>query len=102
MVGHKTVDFERNQVLDLLGRWTNAINKIDKAMDEMKLAIVREPNGMLSEEFEAARLKALSAVTEVRSETANPKFWPILNNSKATKIMLEMQRKLCKSYDYQL
>ncbi len=102
MFGHKTDDFERNEVLSLLGRWTNAINKIDIATDKMKLTIAQQPNGMQSEEFEAARLKALSVVTEVRSETSNPKFWPILNDLKASKIMLEMQTKLYESYDYQL
>ncbi len=101
MFGHKIDDIERNKVLDLLGHWHHAISKIDRATDEMKLTIAQQPNGMQSEAFETARLKALSIVTEVRNETSNPNFWPILDDLKASKIMLEMQMKLDESYNYQ-
>ena len=101
MFGNKIDYIERNKVLDLLGRWSRAISKIDNATDEMKLRIAQQPNGMQSKAFETARLGALSVVTEVRNETNDPRFWPLLDDLKASKIMLEVQMKLDKSYDYQ-
>ncbi len=102
MFGQKIDPNERHTVLELLGRWSSAIARIDSATDAMRLTIAEQPLGMQSEEFEKARLTALAVVGQVQKETTNPRFWPILEDNNAVKIMLDLQMKLNESYAYQL
>jgi len=102
MFGHKINSTERQQVLELLGRWFRATRRIDTATDAMKLTIAQQSMGMQSQVFENARQEAITVVSQVQNETDNPTFWPILADNKAGRIVLEMQVKLEESYKYQL
>ena len=93
---------ERHKVLELLGRWSRAIARIDEATDVMRLTITEQPLGMQSDEFEEARLKAVAVVGQIQKETSDPRFWPILEDNRAGKIMLDLHMKLDESYAYQL
>ena len=58
MFGRKIDPNERRRVLGLLGRWSRAVARIDKATDTLRLTMVEQPMGMQSEEYEKARLAA--------------------------------------------
>lgn len=102
MFGRKIDPNERHQVLQLLGRWSRAITRIDTATEAMKLTIAEQPMGMQSEEFEKARLAALAVGQEVQKETENPRFWPILEDNRGAKIMFELHMGLEESYKHQV
>lgn len=93
---------ERRKVLELLGRWSRAIVRIDEVTDAMRLTIAEQPLGMQSDEFEEARLAAVAVVGQIQKETTDPRFWPILEDNSGGKVMLDLQMKLNKSYAYQL
>jgi len=92
---------ERQQVLELLGRWSRAIAGIDEATDAVRLTIAEQPMGMQSEEFGEARLAAIAVTEEVRKETEHPRFWPILEDNHGGKIMLEFRMRLEESHRHQ-
>ena len=93
---------ERRKVLELLGRWSRAIVRIDEVTDAMRLTIAEQPLGMQSDEFEEARLAAVAVVGQIQKETTDPRFWPILEDNSGGKVMLDLQMKLNESYAYQL
>ena len=93
---------ERHKVLELLGRWSRAIARIDEATDAMRLTIAKQPLGMQSGEFEEARLAAVAVVGQTQKETSDPRFWPILEDNNGGKVMLDLRMKLDESYAYQL
>ncbi len=102
MFGRKIDSRERQDVLHLLARWSQAIGRIDEATNAMRFTIAEQRTGMQSEEFEDARLAAIEVVKQVQAETSNSRFWPILGDNAGSKIMLEFQMKLRESYAYQL
>ena len=93
---------ERHKVLELLGRWSRAVARIDKATDTLRLTMVEQPMGMQSDEYEKARLAAIAVVGQVQKETTDPRFWPILEDNNAGKVMLDLRMKLDESYAHQL
>ena len=101
MFGRRIDPSERQQVLELLGRWSRAIARIDEATDAVRLTIVEQPMGMQSEEFGEARLAAIAVTEEVRKETEHPSFWPILEDNRGGKIMLELRMRLEESHKHQ-
>ena len=102
MFGRKVDPNECHKVLQLLGCWSRAIATIDRATDTMRLTMAQQPTGMQSKEFEKARLAALEVVAEIQKETMDPRFWPILEDNRGAKIMLDLQMKLNESYAHQL
>ena len=102
MFGRKIDPNERRKVLELLGRWSHSIASIDGATDAMRQAIAVQPLGMQSDEFEKARLAAVTVVGQIQKETTDHLFWPILEDNKGGKILLELQMKLNESYAHQL
>ncbi len=102
MFGRKIDPNERQKVLELLGRWSRCIARIDTATDAMKRTIAEQPLGMASEEFEKARLAALEVAEQVRKETTARRFWPVLEDNRGAMIMFEFKMKLEESYGYQL
>lgn len=112
---------ERQAVLDLLARWYQAITRMDQGINKVKTAVTteaaslspefdevlklglsRETLGSLSPAVEEARLAALRMLDQVRSQTSDPHFWPILSDRKGGMIMLELQKKLEEAYVHQL
>lgn len=55
MFGQKIDPRERQEVLELLARWAEAISRIDEATNAMRFTIVEQPTGMQSKKFEEAR-----------------------------------------------
>lgn len=102
MLGRKINPDECGKVLELLSRWSCAISKIDRATDAMRFTIAEQPMGMQSEEFEEARLAAIEVVKQVKAETSNPRFRPILEDNKGDNLMLQFQMKLDESHAHQL
>lgn len=102
MFGRRIDPNERQKVLELLGRWSGAISRIDRVTDDLKLIIAEQPLGMQSEECEKARLAALAVAEQVQKETTDPRFWPILDDNRGAKIMFELKMKLDESYTHQL
>lgn len=102
MFGRKIDPNERRKVLELLGRWSRAIARIDEATDAMRLTIAKQPLGMQSDEFEKARLAAVAVVGQIQEETTDPRFWPILEDNRGVKVMLDLHMKLDGSYAHQL
>lgn len=102
MFGRKIDPDERRKVLELLSHWYSAIARIDRATNAMRLTVAEQPLGMQSQEFEKARLEALSIVGQVQKETTSPRFWPVLEDNSGAKIMLELQAELDESYAHQL
>jgi len=99
----RTIDpRERQDVLELLGRWPRAIARIDEATDAMRLTMAEQPMGMQSEEYEEARLAAIEVLRQVRAEISSPRFWPILTDNTGAKTMLELQKKLDECLAHQL
>lgn len=82
--------------------WRRAIARIDAATDSARLAIVKQPLGIQSKKFEAARKVAIAVVDEVRTETSHEIFWPVVEDNMRTKLMLQLRRKLDESYQHQL
>lgn len=102
MFGRRIDPRERQDVLELLARWSQAIARIDKATDAMRFTIAEQPMGMQSEEFEKARVAAIEVVKQIQVETSNPRFWPVVGDKEGSKMMLEFQMKLNESYAHQL
>lgn len=102
MFGRKIDSRERQDVLQLLVRWSQAITRIDKATNAMRFTMAEQPMGMQSEEFEETRLAAIDVLREVQTETSSPRFWPVLRDNKGSKMMLEFQMKLNESHAHQL
>jgi len=102
MFGPKIDSNERRKVLELLGRWSHSVASIDGSTDAMRQAIAVQPLGMQSDEFEKARLAAVAVVGQIQKETTDHLFWPILEDNRGGKILLELQMKLNESYAHQL
>lgn len=99
----RTIDpRERQDVLELLGRWPRALARIDEASDAMRFTMVEQPMGMRSEEYEEARLAAIEVLRQVRAEISSPRFWPILKDNVGAITMLELQKKLDECLAHQL
>lgn len=103
MFWRKTIDpNERQTVLELLGRWTRAVNRVDSAMDAAMYVVAKQPLGIQSDEFEKARLEALAVVKDVQDETTQQHFWPILDDNQGGILMFRLREKLDESYGHQL
>ena len=102
MFGRRIDPKERQKALELLTRWIACVEKIDRATDAAKRTIAEQPLGMASEEFEIARLAALEVAEQVRKETTDPRFWPVLEDHREAMIMFEFRTKLQESYGHQL
>lgn len=102
MFGRAIHPDERQEVLELLGRWFRAIARIDEATDAMRFTMAEQPMGMQSPEFEQARLSAIAVLKQVQAETSNPRFWPILTDSAGIKMMVEFHSKMDECHAHQL
>jgi hypothetical protein len=93
---------EREKALNCLRLWQNTINSIDEAANAMRATIAANPMGMQSDEFERARLVAVSAVKKAQEKTGDFRRWPSLNDSNGLKILAELIKDLNESYQHQM
>ena len=80
---------ERQPVLDLLKRLSNASNEIDKAADAMKLQFTRMDNLDSAPQVISAIDEMLDTVENVREGTTEPGYWPVLEDATGAKKLAE-------------
>ena len=79
---------EQAQVLRLLISYDEANSEIKGALYAMSTEHFTD---IQSDEFEEARRAALTTISKVQAETNAPSFWPVLNDNKGSRILLEFR-----------
>ena len=80
---------ERQPVLDLLKRLSNASHEIDRAADAMKQQFARMDNLESAPQVISAIDEMLDTVENVREETTEPGYWPVLKDATGAKKLAE-------------
>ena len=79
---------EQARVLGLLISYEEAKAEINGALHTMTTEHFTD---IQPDEFEEARKSALTTISKVQAEINDPSFWPVLNDNKGSRILLEFR-----------
>lgn len=93
---------EKQAVLNLLLKWHRALAKIDEATERMRLIAAEPGMGIMSVEYERARVVALAVVNEAGGEMADPAFWPDVSDEPGAVLLVDLRQKMDEATKIQL
>ena len=88
MFWHRVDPKEQARVLGLLIGYDEAKVEIEGALHAISTEHFTD---IQSDEFEEARKAALTIISKVQAEINDPSFWPVLNDNKGSRILLEFR-----------
>lgn len=102
LFGRSVDPAEQQNVLALLRAIFEGNARIDAAKDVALLAIAQQPRGIASPEFEQARRATLEVLNSVLSQVRDSAFWPVLDDQRGVRLMIELRQVLEECHRHQL